>query len=101
MSCRQCRTDRQDQVSVNFELNCQPAPLLNAYAFYSYQYSRLKRANITYLMIPGGSPNAGGNDYPIANAWSVQSKDRDDILGFGVQYEFTKFRISALRATSS
>ena len=87
------RTDRQDQVSVNFELNYQPTPLVNAYAFYTYQYSRLDQANINDLMIPGGSPNAGGNDYPIANAWSVQSKDRNDVLGFGAQYDFTKFRI--------
>jgi hypothetical protein len=44
-------------------------------------------------MIPGGSPNAGGDNYPIANAWSLQSKDSNDVLGLGVQYDFTKFRI--------
>jgi MtrB/PioB family decaheme-associated outer membrane protein len=87
------RTGHQDQVSVNFELNYQPTPLVNAYAFYFYQYSRLEQGNINDLMIPGGSPNAGGDNYPIANAWSLQSKDSNDVLGLGVQYDFTKFRI--------
>ena len=84
---------RQAQSSINFELNYQPAALMNAYAFCSRELSRLKQANIKDLSVPGSLPNAGGSDYPLANAWSVESRDRNDVFGFGAQYDFTRFRV--------
>lgn len=87
------RVDHQDQTSFNVELNYQPTALVNAYVFYSYQYSKLMQANITDQMIPGSSPNAGGANYPLGNAWTVSSKDRNSVFGLGLQYDLTRFKI--------
>ena len=84
---------RQPQTSINFELNYQPAALMNAYAFCSRELSRLKQANIKDRSVPGTSPSAGSIDFPLANAWSVESKDRNDTFGFGARYDFTRFRV--------
>jgi MtrB/PioB family decaheme-associated outer membrane protein len=87
------RTGEETRSSFNAELNYQPAPLLNAYAFYSHESSRMKQAGIRDLSILGASAEAGGRDYPLANAWSVEMRDRNDAAGFGVRYDFAKFRL--------
>ena len=87
------RTGREARSSVNAELNYQPAPLVNAYVFYSRETSRLKQAGIRDLSIIGSSPEAGGPDYPLANAWRVEMRDRNDVAGFGAKYDFAKFRL--------
>ena len=87
------RTGKDSRRSFNAEINYQPAPLLNAYAFYSYESARSHQASIRDLGIPGSSPEAGGPDYPFENAWRVEMRDRNDAAGFGVRYDFAKARL--------
>ena len=87
------RTGRDSRSSVSAEINYQPAPLVNAYLFYSHETSRMQQAGIRDRSIPGSSPDAGGNDYPLANAWRVETRERNDAVGFGVKVDFSRFRL--------
>ena len=87
------RTGKDSRRSLNAEVSYQPAPLLNAYAFYSYESARSHQASIRDLGIPGSSPEAGGLDYPFANSWRVEMRDRNDAAGFGVRYDFAEARL--------
>ncbi|HEX5128829.1 MAG TPA: MtrB/PioB family decaheme-associated outer membrane protein [Usitatibacter sp.] len=87
------RTGKDSRQSFNAEINYQPAPLLNAYAFYSYESARSHQASIRDSGIPGASGEAGGADYPLENAWRVEMRDRNDAAGFGVRCDFGKARL--------
>jgi len=53
----------------------------------------MQQAGIRDRSIPGSSPDAGGNDYPLANAWRVETRERNDAVGFGVKVDFSRFRL--------
>lgn len=98
----------QNQGSANIDLNYQPSPRQTIYGYYSYQQGRFNQASIT-----GGNGNVvigaasafgtitpanaveigsapGGPIYPLLNAWTVQSKDRNHVTGVGLKQEFGK-----------
>ena len=87
------RTGRDARASINAEINYSPAALVNAYAFYSREAARSRQAGIRDLTLLGGSALAGGPDYPLANAWRVEMRDRNDVAGFGARYDFGKARL--------
>lgn len=94
-----------DLNSVNVDLSYQPSPHRSMYAFYSYQQGQIDQASIS----PSGSPvvigqttplgvitpdNAadlgsapGGVYYPLVNAWTAKSTDRNHVLGIGLKQE--------------
>lgn len=87
------RAGRDSRRSLNAEVNYQPAPPVNAYAFYSYETARSQQAGIRDMGIPGSSAQAGGADYPLANAWRMEMRDRNDTAGFGVRCDFAGARL--------
>ena len=107
---------RQNQNSINFDLNYQPSATQVIYGFYSYQQGEIKQASIpgaASLFGPGtcnlgqvtalGTITAGnaaaicaspgGPIYPLGNAWTAASKDRNDVLGIGLKQDFGKARL--------
>ena len=87
------RTGKETRHAFNAELNYQPAPLINAYAFYSHETARSQQASIRDMGILGSSADAGGPDYPLANAWRVEMRDRNDTAGLGLRYDLGKARL--------
>jgi hypothetical protein len=91
--------------TANVDLSYQPSPYRNLYAFYSYQQGEIAQASIA----PSGAPvtigqeislgvitpdNAaelgsapGGTYYPLANAWTATSTDRNHVVGLGLKQE--------------
>jgi hypothetical protein len=98
----------QRQRSVNLDLNYQPSPHQTIYGFYSYQTGTISQASIVAvyptitigLVTPLGiitPDNAiavasapGGPEYPLVNAWTVNSKDENHVVGLGLKQEFGK-----------
>ncbi|HEY4246490.1 MAG TPA: MtrB/PioB family outer membrane beta-barrel protein [Lacunisphaera sp.] len=94
-----------DLNSVNVDLSYQPSPHRSIYTFYSYQQGRIEQASIAASFSPviigqttplgvitpdnaaelGSAP--GGVYYPLANAWTATSTDRNHVLGVGVKQE--------------
>ncbi len=96
---------KNDLVSANIDLNYQPSPHQSIYAFYSYQQGHIQQASIS----PSGSnvtigevtslgvitpDNAaalasapGGPYYPLVNAWTAESADRNHVFGIGLKQE--------------
>lgn len=106
--------------SANLDLNYQPSPRQNVYAFYSYQLGRLRQHSISSqggaaVTIGATTPlgvitpaNAieigqapGGPVFPLLNAWTVRSTDRNHLAGFGLKQEFGKGVILNLDYTYS
>ncbi|MBI4624934.1 MAG: MtrB/PioB family outer membrane beta-barrel protein [Verrucomicrobia bacterium] len=95
----------QNQRSANLDLNYQPSPRQTIYGFYSYQLGRIRQASIAAgngtvvigqvsalgTITPanaveiGSAP--GGPIYPLLNAWTVRSTDRNHVIGFGLKQE--------------
>lgn len=101
------------QRTVNVDLNYQPSPRQSLYAFYSYQVGRFEQATIQSangaIVIGAASPfggtitpaNAveiggtpGSGLFPLANAWSARSTDRNHVLGAGLRQEFGKVSLN-------
>jgi hypothetical protein len=97
----------QSQRSINLDLNYQPSPRQTVYGFYSYQVGRTDQAtiagggNISIGQVTalgtvtpadaiaiGQAP--GGPIFPLLNAWSVQSTDRNHVAGLGFKQEMGK-----------
>jgi hypothetical protein len=94
-----------DLNSVNVDLSYQPSPHRSMYTFYSYQQGRIEQASIAASFSPviigqttplgvitpdnaaelGSAP--GGLYYPLANAWTATSTDRNHVLGVGLKQE--------------
>jgi hypothetical protein len=104
---------KQNQNSINLDLNYQPSATRVIYGFYSFQQGRNEQASISGP--PAGATcnidqvtalgtitpdNAaaicaapGGPIYPLINEWSATSKDRNDVLGLGLKQDFGKARL--------
>jgi hypothetical protein len=100
-------TKRNEQ-SANLDLNYQPSPHRNIFAFYSYQTGRNRQAGITQVftattigqvtslgtITPDNAiqiaSSPGGSTYPLANAWAVESEDRNHVLGLGLRQDLGK-----------
>jgi hypothetical protein len=99
---------RNDQDSANLDLNYQPSPRQTVYAFYSYQVGRNKQASIASGNgnVTIGQPSAfgvitadnavaigsapGGPIYPLLNAWTADSTDRNHVAGLGLKQDLGK-----------
>jgi hypothetical protein len=96
------RAGHARQGSVSLEVNYRPSSDLNLYGFYSYQTGSMSQrgiqqgfcligtAGVTAANFLSVCPEAGSSLYPLENAWSVDSDDRNQIGGLGVRYDFTK-----------
>lgn len=96
---------RQGQRSVNLDLNYQPSPHRTFYGFYSYQYGTFRQDSIsqTFAPVTIGEVTAlgtitpenaiaiasapGGPVFPLANAWTVHSRDCGQVAGFGLKQD--------------
>jgi hypothetical protein len=106
--------------SANLDLNYQPSPRQNVYAFYSYQLGRLRQhaissqggaavtiggttalGTVTPANAVGIGPAPGGPVFPLLNAWTIRSTDRNHLAGFGLKQEFGKGVILNLDYTYS
>jgi hypothetical protein len=88
--------------SISLELNYRSSSALNLYGFYSYQVGSMNQRGIQQGSCNIGSAGvtaanflslcaeAGSSLYPLDNAWSVDSNDRNNVAGLGVRYDFTK-----------
>jgi hypothetical protein len=99
---------RRGQRSANLDLSYQPSPRQSIYAFYSYQLGRNRQVSISQAGTPvtigqvtplgtvtpgnaieiGSAP--GGTTYPLLQAWSLESEDRNHVLGVGLKQELGK-----------
>ncbi len=80
------RVNKQTESSLNLDLDWSPAEGTTAYAYYSYEYSRIAQANVNDSAAnDSGSPDYGGDVYLTADAWRVVSKDRTDVVGAGLK----------------
>lgn len=97
------RTDRQTQNSLNFDLTLRHSEDLNLYGFYSFQDGKIEQANIqpsavncllgTNVASIDECGEAGSVRFPLNRGWNLTQKDRNDALGFGLTYNFTKARL--------
>jgi hypothetical protein len=88
--------------SISLELNYRPSAALNVYGFYSYQVGSMNQrgiqqgfcligtAGVTAANFLSQCPEAGSSLYPLDNAWSVDSDDRNQVAGLGLRYDFTR-----------
>jgi hypothetical protein len=86
--------------SWNADWSWNVAPRAGAYAHYSFQRSRQRQANINDAAsgpynLGNTDANAGGANYPLANAWSEAFKDDSHSLGFGARYGFGKITVDS------
>ncbi|HWH83551.1 MAG TPA: MtrB/PioB family outer membrane beta-barrel protein [Burkholderiaceae bacterium] len=85
------RVDAQTQSSLNLDLSWSPSDGTTGYAYYSYDRSSIRQANVNDSAAGiNGSANYGGNVYPTDDRWSVQSRDRTDVLGLGLKKSFNR-----------
>lgn len=104
------RNGRQKQSSLNFDLSWRQSEKMNLYGFYSYQDGYLQQSNIqpgTACAIPAGPAytqaqtlalleacaQAGSTQFPLNRKWSEKQKDKNDVLGFGLNYDFGKAKL--------
>jgi Putative outer membrane beta-barrel porin, MtrB/PioB len=69
--------------SVNLEWSYQPTPSVTGYVFGSYERGENDMASINDAPALSNDPNAGGAVYPLANAWSVHTRDSGGSAGAG------------------
>ena len=99
---------RQGQRSANLDVNYQPSPRRTLYGFYSYQLGTYRQASIdaAYPNITIGLVTAqgtitpdnaieiasapGGPEFPLAKAWTVNSRDYNHVFGVGLKQEIGK-----------
>ncbi|MDO8540578.1 MAG: MtrB/PioB family outer membrane beta-barrel protein [Opitutaceae bacterium] len=99
---------RDDLRSVNLDLNYQPSPRQTIYGFYSHQFGRIRQAAIASgngnavigqpsafgVITPanaveiGSAP--GGPIFPLLNAWTAGSTDRNHVIGAGLKQDIGK-----------
>ena len=101
---------KQNQNSINFDLNYQPSATRIIYGFYSFQQGRNEQASISSTgtcnigqvtdlgTITADNAAAicaspGGPIFPLINGWSATSKDRNHVLGVGLKQDFDKARL--------
>jgi hypothetical protein len=102
----------QSQGSVNFDMDYQPSPHQTIYGFYSFQLGAYRQSSITqsYASITMGEvtplgiitpENAieiasapGGPEFPLANAWTVHSRDYNNVFGVGLKQEIGKANLN-------
>jgi len=98
----------QGQRSVNLDLNYQPSPHRTFYGFYSYQFDTFRQDSIsqTFAPVTIGEVTAlgtitpdnaiviasapGGPVFPLANEWTVHSRDFGQVAGFGLKQDIGK-----------
>jgi hypothetical protein len=103
---------KRSQRSANLDLSYQPSPRRSLYAFYSYQLGRNRQGSIaqpaaaviigqvtplgtitpTNAIEIGSAP--GGPIYPLIQAWTAQSEDRNHVVGAGLKQELGKASLS-------
>jgi len=99
---------KRDDHSANLDLNYQPSPHRNIYAFYSYQEGTNRQSGIAQVftgttigqvtalgtVTPDNAIDIasapGGTTYPLNNAWSVDSEDRNHVFGLGLRQDMGK-----------
>lgn len=99
---------RRGQRSANLDLSYQPSPRQSIYAFYSYQLGKNRQASIAQAgtavtigqvtslgtVTPDNAVEIGsapeGPTYPLLQAWSLDSEDRNHVLGAGLKQELGK-----------
>jgi len=98
----------QSQRSLNLDVNYQPSPHRTFYGFYSYQFGTNRQESISQSFAPvtiglvtplgtitpdnaiGIASAPGGPVYPLANAWTVNSRDRSQVFGVGLKQDIGK-----------
>jgi predicted porin len=101
------RTGRS-QRSASLDLDYQPSPRTSLYAFYTYQLGRNRQGSIAQsptavtigqvtslgTVTPGNAIEIGsapgGPVYPLLQAWTLDSEDRNHVVGVGLKREFGK-----------
>lgn len=103
---------QQSQRSGNVDLNYQPSPRQTFYGFYSYQLGKFSQASISNangtvtigqttplgVVTPanaialGAAP--GGPLFPLLNAWTADSTDRNHVAGAGLKQEFGRLSLN-------
>lgn len=99
---------RRSQRSANVDLDYQPSPRTSLYAFYSYQLGRNRQGSIAQsptgviigqvtplgVVTPGNAIEVGsapgGPVYPLLLAWTLDSDDRNHVVGIGLKQELGK-----------
>lgn len=81
--------------SVNAEWSWSVAPRTSAYTHYSFQRSHQRQGNINDAAsgpynLGNEDGNAGGANFPLANAWTGESRDNSHAFGLGGRYGFGK-----------
>lgn len=67
----------------NVEWSWQPNPELQAHAYYGGEWRRRRQKGINDRFALSNDPNAGGPNFPFANAWSQKSSGWHQQLGLG------------------
>ncbi len=83
---------KKQRLSVNLEWNYQPSTELNSYVFYSFQHQDSDISNINDTGF-STDPNAGGENFPLDNAWSQNANDNNHFIGLGLHYAYYRFDI--------
>jgi len=75
---------RKDRgADANLEWSWQPNPNLQAHLFYGGEWRRRRQEGINDSFALSNDPNAGGPNFPFANAWSQKSRGWHQQLGLG------------------
>lgn len=103
---------KQNLWSANLDLNFQPSPRQTIYGFYSYQLGRIRQDSIAsgngattigqsvggVLITPGNAVEIGsapgGPVFPLLNAWTAASTDRNHVLGFGLKQDLGRTNLN-------
>jgi hypothetical protein len=71
----------------------QPTPRTQASAYYGYDRSRLREANVNELNASGVDPRLGGATYPLAGRWWVTDTQRNRSAGANLRHDFGRARL--------
>ncbi|MFC4821830.1 MtrB/PioB family outer membrane beta-barrel protein [Dokdonella ginsengisoli] len=71
----------------------QPTPRTQASAYYGYDRSRLREANVNELNANGVDPRLGGATYPLAGRWWVTDTQHNRSAGANLRHDFGRARL--------
>jgi len=86
---------RHDGWGATLEWDWQPSPATTASAYYGYDRTRLRLANVNEINDSGSDPSLGGPTYPLIGRWWADDVQRTHNAGLNFRHDFGRVRFDA------